>query len=82
MPYWMLKCIDCGSDFAHSEIKDTSLLDYLMPLKPDFPPGGSELECTNCGCKATYQRENLTYQAQPARHLGHPSSSQSEESSL
>jgi len=44
-------------------IDDSGMLDYLLPLKPEFPPDGTRVECPHCGYKATYQRHNLTYQA-------------------
>jgi hypothetical protein len=41
---------------------------FLEPPKPDFPDGGAELECPNCGHKHTYQRIELAYpEAQLAR---------------
>jgi hypothetical protein len=39
------------------------MLSYMFPAKPEFPPAGAELECPNCGLKATYQRTDLTYRA-------------------
>ena len=39
------------------------MLSYMFPAKPEFPPAGAELECPNCGRKATYQRTDLTYRA-------------------
>jgi len=44
-------------------VNDVGMWDYLLPLKPEFPSVGSELECPNCGFKATYQRHDLTYLA-------------------
>jgi hypothetical protein len=63
MPLWELECGHCKDKFTHSTIDDTGMLSYHFPLKPVFPPGGSELECPNCGKKSTYQRTDLLYRA-------------------
>jgi hypothetical protein len=63
MPSWVLKCNKCGFIITHSKIKNTDLPNYYLPLKPEVPPGGSELECPECKFKATYQRTGLMYQA-------------------
>jgi DNA-directed RNA polymerase subunit RPC12/RpoP len=63
MPSWVLQCIHCKSEFTHSLIDDMKMLSYMFPAKPEFPPAGAELECPNCGRKATYQRTDLTYRA-------------------
>ena len=63
MPSWVLHCIHCKSEFTHSLIDDMKMLSYMFPAKPEFPPAGAELECPNCGLKATYQRTDLTYRA-------------------
>jgi DNA-directed RNA polymerase subunit RPC12/RpoP len=61
IPSWELECSSCGSNFTHSKIEDAGILNYLLPVKPEFPPGGSELDCPNCGHRAIYQRADLTY---------------------
>jgi predicted RNA-binding Zn-ribbon protein involved in translation (DUF1610 family) len=63
MARWTLKCENCGFPFPHTLIDDSSAPNYFLPEKPDFPVGGSELECPNCGHEATYQRTDLVYQA-------------------
>ena len=61
MTSWMLSCAKCRVLFVHTRIADKFLLDYLLPEKPEFPPGGTVLECPNCGHSAIYQRTDLTY---------------------
>jgi hypothetical protein len=63
MASWVLSCNNCNSIFEHSKIDRTGLANYFMPLKPEFPPGGSEVQCPKCGKKAAYQKSALTYQA-------------------
>jgi hypothetical protein len=50
MPHWVLKCPECKIHFTHSEVhigkEDYGL--WLLPSKPEFPQGGSWLECPNC----------------------------------
>jgi hypothetical protein len=62
MPSWILECSDCGLPFQHSVI-DATAMNFFFPAKPEFPLGGSELECANCGKKAIYQRTDLLYRA-------------------
>ena len=64
MSRWTLKCENCSFPFTHSMIDDSGALNFLEPAKPEFPEGGSELECSNCGHKDTYQRTDLMYSAQ------------------
>jgi hypothetical protein len=63
MPRWTLKCDNCDFEFTHSMIQDTGVVNFFLPPKPEFPEGGSELECPNCGYKDTYQRTDLIYNA-------------------
>lgn len=46
---------------------------FYLPFKPEFPAGGIERDCPNCGCTAKYQRTDLIYAFQrvdvPARAL-------------
>jgi hypothetical protein len=63
MASWVLNCPDCDFDFLHSTIRKSSLGDFYLEPKPEFPPEGRELECPNCGKKATYKRINLSYRA-------------------
>jgi DNA-directed RNA polymerase subunit RPC12/RpoP len=60
MAAWGLNCASCNQNLTKFLIKDT-LESYFFPEKPDFPEDGKELECPNCGYKATYQRSNLVY---------------------
>jgi hypothetical protein len=39
------------------------VMNFFFPIKPEFPAGGSELQCSNCGKNATYQRTDLMYRA-------------------
>jgi len=64
MSRWTLKCENCSFPFTHSMIDDSGAVNFLEPAKPEFPEGGSELECPNCGHKDTYQRTDLMYSAQ------------------
>jgi hypothetical protein len=50
--------------FVHSKIPEAGLLNYLFPIRPEFPVGGSELKCPNCGKKATYDLVAVKYQGQ------------------
>jgi hypothetical protein len=43
-------------------IEDSGVANFFQPPKPEFPEGGTELECPNCGSKDTYQRHDLAYQ--------------------
>jgi hypothetical protein len=65
MPHWVLKCPECKIDFTHSEVhigrEDYGL--WLLPSKPEFPKGGSWLECPNCKKTSLFQRFQLTYAA-------------------
>ena len=61
MPRWTLQCENCKFVFTHSMIDDSGALNFFEPPKPEFAEGGSELECPNCGHKATYQRTELSY---------------------
>jgi hypothetical protein len=44
-------------------IEEGGMLSYFLPQKPEFPPGGIEMECPGCKQEATYQRSDLSYQA-------------------
>jgi hypothetical protein len=65
MPHWVLKCPECKFHFTHSEVhvgrEDYGL--WLLPSKPEFPEGGSWLECPNCKKTSLFQRFQLTYAA-------------------
>jgi hypothetical protein len=64
MASWVVKCKNCEVEFTHSKIADDyKMSSYLWPLKPEFPEGGSPLECPTCGHSATYRQTHLTYRA-------------------
>jgi hypothetical protein len=62
MPSWVLNCPGCSKTFPHSQIKQSTMADYFVPSKPEFPEGGQNLECPNCKKAETYQRTDLRYQ--------------------
>jgi uncharacterized C2H2 Zn-finger protein len=61
MARWMLRCNHCDFVFEHSYIEDSGLLNSLESPKPEFPQGGIELECPNCGQTYNYIRIELVY---------------------
>jgi rubredoxin len=63
MARWTLPCENCNFEFTHSMIGKSGAANFLEPPKPEFPDGGAELECPNCGHKDTYQRIELAYQS-------------------
>jgi DNA-directed RNA polymerase subunit RPC12/RpoP len=62
MARWTLRCDNCKFEFTHSMIEGSGVANFFQPPKPEFPHGGAELECPNCGHKDTYQRHELAYQ--------------------
>jgi hypothetical protein len=58
---WLLFCKLCHKSFPHSEIR-SSLANYFMPEKPEFPAEGQALECPNCKATFNYSRGDLRYQ--------------------
>jgi DNA-directed RNA polymerase subunit RPC12/RpoP len=58
MAAWVFTCANCDKQLAQFEIENT-VENYFFPEKPDFPKGGKEFECPNCGHKAMYQRSDL-----------------------
>jgi DNA-directed RNA polymerase subunit RPC12/RpoP len=60
MASWGFTCANFNKQFAQFRIEDT-LESYFFPEEPDFPKGGKEFECPNCGHKAMYQRIDLAY---------------------
>jgi hypothetical protein len=63
MPSWMLLCSKCELKFKHSTITLQRMQDYFLPARPQFPVGGAELKCPNCGHVALYLCTDLTYKA-------------------
>jgi hypothetical protein len=56
-------CTNCGLPFTHSEVADdVTLMAFYFPPKPEFPPEGQELECTNCWHRVRYKDSALRYQ--------------------
>jgi DNA-directed RNA polymerase subunit RPC12/RpoP len=62
MAAWGFTCANCNKQFAQFRTEDT-VEGYFFPAKSDFPKGGKEFECPNCGHKAMYQRTDLDYMA-------------------
>ena len=46
-----------------AEIEDKNILDWHVPLRPQFPPGGAEIKCPNCGTSSDYLWTDLLYRA-------------------
>lgn len=67
MARWVLYCVQCGAEFTHSHVKETtsSLVDPFTPkvTKPEFPEGGLSLACPTCRSTSAYQRHQLIYRA-------------------
>jgi predicted nucleic-acid-binding Zn-ribbon protein len=62
MSAWILKCVNCGSDFQHSQISDVGMSYLDLPRKPDMPKGVACV-CPNCGYSGIYKRTDLLYRA-------------------
>lgn len=67
MPDWMLDCRECKKAFVHSRVTVVpgQYEPWAREPKPEFPIGGSILECPNCKIVPVYQSYELTYSAQP-----------------
>jgi endogenous inhibitor of DNA gyrase (YacG/DUF329 family) len=67
MARWVLGCPDCGKDFTHSEIPESSsfIPDPFIgsAVKPEFPVGGQSIACPNCKSTSVYERHQLIYEA-------------------
>jgi hypothetical protein len=61
MASWALACKNCRAVFTHSEIPNT-LVDFYLPMKPEFPPEGLRCECPNCKAESVYRASELTFQ--------------------
>jgi hypothetical protein len=59
---WILVCSKQRIALHHSVI-DAITMNYFLPAKPDFPEGGSEFQCPNCGRTATHKRTDPKYRA-------------------
>jgi hypothetical protein len=62
MPSWTVICRYCGHSFSVSQIGD-SLADYYFPAKPKIQAAGISCQCPNCTIKATYDLNELRYDA-------------------
>jgi hypothetical protein len=62
MPTWNLQCRNCRRTFYHSVVSNAPFT-LFSPDKPEFPAGGSLLECPHCCQSFTYQRYELLYGA-------------------
>lgn len=56
---WAVNRLVCNQRLAQFPIEE-AVDSYFLPQKPDFPEGGKEFECPNCGYKGTYQQADLT----------------------
>lgn len=66
MARWVLNCRNCGAEFTHNQISDTSpsVRDpFLSVAKPEFPVGGERVVCPGCKGTFVYQRYELVFQA-------------------
>jgi DNA-directed RNA polymerase subunit RPC12/RpoP len=64
MSYWSLRCKNCAKLFPHTPIASQSdRLEFIWPVKPNFPEGGQTVECPHCQSSALYQRHQLIVQA-------------------
>jgi hypothetical protein len=62
MPRWILNCLNCHTEFTHTEIDPKrTFADYFLEPKPEFPANGQKVECPNCKTSSVYQRYNLFY---------------------
>ena len=62
MASWVLQCQHCSRVFTQSQIREKKLIDYFVPLKPELPPEGLELECPHCKAKSIYLPNDLRYE--------------------
>jgi hypothetical protein len=61
MPFWVIGCVNCKTDFVYAKIDDYKLDEFLNPRKPEVPAQGYERECPSCGHKGAYARTDLVY---------------------
>jgi hypothetical protein len=62
MAKWILICVNCKSEFNHSQISEVPIsFSVYLPAKPEFAPTGNECVCPNCGFSSTYRRTDLLY---------------------
>jgi predicted RNA-binding Zn-ribbon protein involved in translation (DUF1610 family) len=66
MATWILTCKNCGAEITCSQIGDT-LLDYLIPARPNIPPEGVEYECPTCRTTSIYRRYERVFRSQTER---------------
>ena len=63
MPQWILICVKCGQEFAHSQVADVGMSSIFWAAKPEVPETGIACVCPSCGHSALYKRTNLLYRA-------------------
>ncbi len=63
VPHWILQCVNCKTEFQHSQIDDVPMSYLDLPPKPNVPPSGVQCVCAKCGVKASYRRTDLKYRA-------------------
>jgi hypothetical protein len=61
--HWVLACQSCLKLIPHSLVKPHSpRLEFIWPVKPEFPEGGQTLSCPHCAGFGIYQRHELFMQ--------------------
>jgi hypothetical protein len=72
MSHWILTCLTCGKEFAHSSIPEKRISAELdLVHKPEFSIEGLTLDCRHCGKSGTYQRHDLRYRPTGLMRLAH-----------
>jgi hypothetical protein len=61
MAAWVLACANCKVEIQHHPIDDSSLLNYLQPIKPQRADERFEITCPSCGHQGNYGFRNLYY---------------------
>jgi C4-type Zn-finger protein len=64
MARWVFSCPICKNEFTYSEIpRKIRLADYYLPVKPELPTQGVQLDCPSCKRPTTFFRHQLMYRA-------------------
>lgn len=61
MSRWVLVCRVCDEEFTQAVVKETSLENLHLPLRPRFPKGGLMAKCPHCEVESVYQQQDLQY---------------------